>query len=56
VLGGRSNVFSDDDRARLFSISSCSAGRVHAHVLPGAGHWLHVDDPDGLFALISGSL
>ena len=56
VLGGRSSVFSSDDRARLFAIESSSGGRVHAHVLPDAGHWVHVDDPDGLFAVISGSL
>lgn len=28
--------------------------RVRLHTLPDAGHWLHVDDPDGLVALLTG--
>ena len=30
--------------------------RVHVHVLPRAGHWLHVENPDGLMRLIAPSL
>ncbi|MDP2307482.1 MAG: alpha/beta fold hydrolase [Pseudomonadota bacterium] len=26
--------------------------RLHLHVLPNAGHWVHVDNPDGLHALL----
>lgn len=26
---------------------------VHLHLLADAGHWVHVDDPDGLFAIVS---
>ena len=32
------------------------AARVHVHVLPKAGHWLHVENPDGLLRLIAPSL
>jgi len=47
VVGGRSNVLTGADRTRL-------AGRVRVHVLEGAGHWVHVDDPEGLVAVMSG--
>ena len=56
VLGGRSRVFGDEDRARLVAASAAAPTRVHAHVLEDAGHWLHVDDFDGLFAVISASM
>jgi pimeloyl-ACP methyl ester carboxylesterase len=26
---------------------------VRVHVLEQAGHWLHVDDPEGTFALLA---
>jgi len=40
VRGARSNRFSADDSARL--------DRLGAHVIPDAGHWLHVDAPVAL--------
>lgn len=30
------------------------AGTLVPHTLPDAGHWLHVDNPDGLLQLVSG--
>ena len=30
--------------------------RVHVHHLPTAGHWVHIDDPDGMLAALSTSL
>jgi hypothetical protein len=30
------------------------AGRLTAHLLPDAGHWLHVDNFDGLLAMMAG--
>lgn len=30
-------------------------GTLAVHTLPDAGHWLHVDNPDGLLQLVSGS-
>jgi esterase len=50
VLGGRSTVFSPDDRARAEALAR--EGRVELSVLPEADHWVHVDDPQGLFAAI----
>jgi pimeloyl-ACP methyl ester carboxylesterase len=52
VLGGASDALDPADRARLKTLGS----RVHTHVLEGAGHWVHVDAPDALFALLAGAL
>ena len=30
--------------------------QVKVHVLPNAGHWLHVDNAEGLLTLIASSL
>jgi pimeloyl-ACP methyl ester carboxylesterase len=51
VVGGRSNVVSPDDRARAEALGR--AGRVEVSVLAAADHWVHVDDPEGLFGLIA---
>jgi pimeloyl-ACP methyl ester carboxylesterase len=56
VVGGRSTVLDDGDRARLASLAESTRGRVSLDVLPSAGHWVHTDDPDGLFAVISRSM
>lgn len=47
VLGERSRVFDHDDRVRVTALESASAGRVSLDLLP-AGHWVHVDDFEGL--------
>ncbi|KAM1014387.1 hypothetical protein ACFX2C_044378 [Malus domestica] len=31
------------------------AGGVEMHVLEDAGHWVHADNPDGLFRILSSS-
>lgn len=31
-------------------------GRVRVHTLPKSGHWVHVDNPDGLLALLEANL
>jgi pimeloyl-ACP methyl ester carboxylesterase len=41
---------------KLRSASADPNARVSLHVLPNAGHWLHVDNPDGLRALIAPEL
>lgn len=52
VVGGRSNVFSPEDRERLASAAQ-SHERVHQHVIEGAGHWIHVEVPDALLNLLT---
>lgn len=52
VIGGRSNVFSDSDRQRLHEISKRDS-RVSLHLIEEAGHWVHVDTPDALVALLT---
>ncbi|WP_437997903.1 alpha/beta hydrolase [Sorangium sp. So ce185] len=55
VLGGRSASVSPESRAR-FEALAARAPWLSVHVLPRAGHWLHVDDPDGLFDAIRAAL
>lgn len=50
VRGGRSDRWSDDERARL--LRAVARGVVVEHVLPTAGHWVHTDDAEGLLALL----
>jgi esterase len=50
VLGGRSGSVSRADRERLESLAR--RDQLELHVLPNAGHWLHVDDPSGLLELL----
>jgi pimeloyl-ACP methyl ester carboxylesterase len=52
VIGGRSNVFDPADRARLAELAQRSP-RLVVKVLESAGHWVHVDDPEGLFAAVA---
>jgi pimeloyl-ACP methyl ester carboxylesterase len=55
VIGGRSDVVREPDRARLADIAS-RASHLRVFTLPGAGHWVHIDDPEGLFAIVSANL
>jgi len=43
VRGGKSDRVSDSDATRLGTMPG-----VEVHTLAEAGHWVHVDDPDGL--------
>jgi pimeloyl-ACP methyl ester carboxylesterase len=52
VLAERESAVDEADRARLAALGS----KVQTHVLAGARHWVHVDAPDALFALIAGAL
>ena len=45
----------DADRARLAEITA-RRPRVRAHLIAGAGHWVHVDAPDALFAVVQAGL
>jgi pimeloyl-ACP methyl ester carboxylesterase len=52
VVGGRSEVFSLSDRARVERIAEQNS-RVSVHVIEHAGHWVHVDAADALVALLT---
>lgn len=52
VVGGASDALDPADCARLATLGP----PVETHVLAGAGHWVHVDAPDALFALLAGAL
>ncbi|HEY6878956.1 MAG TPA: alpha/beta hydrolase, partial [Polyangiales bacterium] len=51
VIGGRSHVW---DRAQRTEVEALAARNpaLRVHVLPTAGHWVHVDDPQGLRAAL----
>lgn len=55
VVAGASPAFDEADRARL-ELAAMRDGRVHPHLVDGAGHWVHVDAPDALFALVCEAL
>lgn len=46
VRAGRSDRWSDAELARF------TGPRLHLHTMERAGHWVHVDDPDALHALL----
>lgn len=50
VRAGRSERWSDAELAKF------SAPNLHLHVMENAGHWVHVDDPDGLHRLLTAGL
>jgi pimeloyl-ACP methyl ester carboxylesterase len=52
VIGGRSEVFSASDRARVARIAEHNS-RVSVHVIEHASHWVHVDAADALVALLT---
>jgi esterase len=52
VIGGRSEVFSLADRTRIERIAEQNPA-VSAHVIEGAGHWVHVDAADVLVTLLT---
>jgi esterase len=54
VIGGRSHAISGADRERMRA--AAARGAIALFELPEAGHWLHVDDPEGLLRLIQAHL
>jgi len=50
VIGDRSDAYSSADRERVARIAA-STERVTVDVLQ-AGHWVHVDDPDGMLRIL----
>lgn len=52
VAGGKSEVLSANDLQRLSTLAAAGPDRWRLRSLPSAGHWVHVDDPDGLVAAL----
>ncbi|MFT3921220.1 MAG: alpha/beta hydrolase [Myxococcales bacterium] len=53
VIGGRSAVWRAEDRARFERLAASHPKQFRLHVLPQAGHWVHVDDFEGLSAALT---
>jgi pimeloyl-ACP methyl ester carboxylesterase len=51
IIGERSAVYDEGERARAQSLAADSEGRITIDVLP-AGHWVHVDDFEGLLRVL----
>ncbi len=54
VVGARSEVFSESDRERVQGAASRNSA-ISVHVVEDAGHWVHVDNPDAVVALLTSS-
>lgn len=52
VIGGQSTALSEADRARVAHVAKRNP-RVAGHLIPDAGHWVHIDAPDSLVALLT---
>lgn len=52
VVGGRSNVLPPEDRGRLERLAAAPGSRVRLTVVEGAGHWVHVDDPEAVTSVV----
>ncbi|MED5374645.1 MAG: alpha/beta hydrolase [Myxococcota bacterium] len=50
----RSERWTQDDADRIAGLPAWSP--VHHHLLPDAGHWVHVDNPQGLLELLAREL
>jgi len=55
ILGGASDTVDPEARSRLRQLAATEP-RVRLHVLERAGHWLHVDDPEGLLDVFRSAL
>lgn len=54
VVAERSERFDATSRQHLADLEK--AGRLHYHLIPDAGHWLHVDNPGALLTLLESEL
>ena len=53
VRGSKSQVVDDASQARVLALAEREGPRVGLECVDNAGHWLHVDQPDALVALLS---
>ena len=54
AIAARSVVYTEEDRARA-ALLARSGARV-SYAMLTAGHWVHVDDPEGVVGVIAGAL
>ncbi len=52
IIGARSKAIPPADRDHLFALARTHAD-LHPYVVEGAGHWVHVDAPETVVALLS---
>ena len=52
VVGGRSSILDEADRARARACAERPGARTTLDVIPDAGHWVHADAPDALRAVV----
>jgi pimeloyl-ACP methyl ester carboxylesterase len=55
IIAGKSTVFDSDARARAREAAAKNPN-LEVTTLPASGHWVHVDDPEGLLAAVSARL
>ena len=57
VRAEKSNRWDPDVIQRLESLAARerggSEGKISVHILPNAGHWVHVDNPKGLLDIVA---
>lgn len=51
IIGDRSETYDASERARASALAASSNGRITLDVLP-SGHWVHVDDFEGLLRVL----
>lgn len=56
VIGGKSPAFSLDERGRVWAAATAHPEHVAVEVIADAGHWVHVDAPDELHAIVCAAL
>lgn len=56
VIGGRSDTLNEDDRERAKRASRATGGKLHVEIIEKAGHWVHVDANEELYAIVLGAL
>jgi pimeloyl-ACP methyl ester carboxylesterase len=56
VVAERSDRWAPENRARLEQLAECKPRPARLHIVPNAGHWVHVDNPSFLLELMGGDL